>query len=267
MSDGPSFERLLAEATQHPVEDWDFSWLRSSGRFETGTLPWDYDQIVRERAHASPDLLDLGTGGGERLAGLAPHPLRTVATESFAPNVPVAARRLGPLGIQVVRTAAAPDNDRQTAHDPTVATIPFRDGSFHLVIDRNEAFVAREVARVLAPSGRFVTEQTGGSEILELHRLLGYPPAGERAPRWNLRTALAQIESARLRPVRSEEARFEMVFRDVGALTWYLRAVPWAVPAFSLDRDRSRLRAVHSQLVDEGPIRVACDGFWVEAVK
>jgi len=35
--------------------------------------------------------------------------------------------------------------------------LPFRDGAFALVIDRHEAFNAREVARVLAPDGVFIT--------------------------------------------------------------------------------------------------------------
>jgi hypothetical protein len=74
------FERLIAEAEAHPFSGWDFSWL--GGRTITSSLPWNYDALVLSRARTSPDLLDLGTGGGEWLAGLPHRPDRTVATES-----------------------------------------------------------------------------------------------------------------------------------------------------------------------------------------
>jgi hypothetical protein len=50
---------------------------------------------------------------------------------------------------------------------------------------------------------------------------------------------------------------------------WYLRQVPWVVPAFSLDReaDRARLLAVHERIRSEGPIRVRQVQFWVRAAK
>ena len=91
-----SLDALPAEALAHPVQGWDFRWLRESRRFEEGTVPWDYDQLVRQQVRGSPDLLDLGTGGGEHRARFRVHPRRTVATESYAPNVRVAARRLAP---------------------------------------------------------------------------------------------------------------------------------------------------------------------------
>jgi hypothetical protein len=50
---------------------------------------------------AGTTLLDLDTGGGELLAASAPLPRRTIATEGWAPNVPVARDRLSPLGVEV----------------------------------------------------------------------------------------------------------------------------------------------------------------------
>ncbi|HKF19614.1 MAG TPA: hypothetical protein VKF14_20815 [Candidatus Dormibacteraeota bacterium] len=50
----------------------------------------------------------------------------------------------------------APHHDEQAA-DELLGRLPFRDGAFALVIDRHEAFNAREVARVLAPDGVFIT--------------------------------------------------------------------------------------------------------------
>jgi len=84
-----------------------------------------------------------------------------VATESWPPNVPVAAGRLRELGIPVVHSEGAPDNNAQAA-DECGGRLPFLDGTFALVIDRHEAFNAREVNRVLTSSGVFLTQQVSG---------------------------------------------------------------------------------------------------------
>ena len=59
----------------------------------------------------------MGTGGGERLSRLPCRPALTVATEAWAPNVAVAARRLAALGIPVVHDEGAPDNVTRSPRD------------------------------------------------------------------------------------------------------------------------------------------------------
>jgi SAM-dependent methyltransferase len=131
---------LLGEAERQPFRGWDFSWI--AGRITSDPLPWDYTAAVAEHALSSPDLLDLGTGGGEWLAELPHRPPRTVATEAWPPNVPIARARLEPLGVRVVQVAAARDNSGRPIAAPTVG-LPFADGSFHLVVDRHESFPPR----------------------------------------------------------------------------------------------------------------------------
>jgi len=266
MAESSNFDELLTEARRHPIRGWDFSWLDEGGRFQQEPLPWDYSELVKRRIRRSRDFLDLGTGGGELLASLGPHPPRTLATESYGPNVRVAARRLAPLGIQVIHTWAAVDNNLQQISDPRGA-LPFRDGSFHLVVDRNEAFVAGEVARVLAPGGVFLTEQSGSAEIPEFYRLFAMEPPVSQGPAWNLTLAREQLVAAGLKPLRSGEANFSMSFRDVGALAWYLTAIPWVLPGFSVVRYRSRLERLHSLTMERGPIRIPRYAFWLEGRK
>ena len=50
------------------------------------------------------------------------------------------------------------------------------------------------------------------------------------------------------------------VFADIGALAWYLRSVPWAVPGFTVSRYRQALLRLHG-----GPIRVGSQRFWLRA--
>jgi SAM-dependent methyltransferase len=260
------FEILLADALRHPIQGWDFSWIREGNRFHEDPLPWDYSELVARRVRRSPDLLDLGTGGGERLAAISPRPGLTVATESYRPNTRVAARRLTPLGVHVVQTSAAPDNVAE-GDIGSKGLLPFRDAAFHLVVDRNEAYVPREVARVLARGGRFLTEQSGSAEIPELYRLLGLSPPSPPGSTWDLDYASKQGAAAGLNILAGGEANASMSFSDVGALAWYLMAVPWAVPEFSIERHRKQLEQLHARTLELGPIRVPRYAFWLEAQK
>lgn len=259
------FDALVAEALAEPTGGWNLA--RFGARMHSTHPSWRYWDLVAEPAAIAPSLLDIGTGGGEQLAGfcesVASRPPLTVATESWPPNVPVAARRLAPFGIPVVHTEAAPDNDEQTP-DELLGRLPFRDGAFALVIDRHEAFNAREVARVLALGGLFITQQVG-SDYRDLYDLLDelWTPAApvDRA------LIAGQITAAGLTVEGGGEAELLQTFADVGVLGWYLRQVPWAVPTVDVERDPGRLRAAHERILADGPVRVRQQQFWLRVVK
>jgi SAM-dependent methyltransferase len=156
------FEELIAQADRQSLQGWDFSYL--NGRMVEESLSFDYLAEVRRRLDDVASMLDLATGGGEVLSQLAPFPGRTVATEAYAPNAPIAARRLRPLNASVVLVEGAPENYSTTATPSLgIPALPFRDGSFDLVIDRHESYLPAEVFRVLRRGGRFLTQQCGGS--------------------------------------------------------------------------------------------------------
>lgn len=126
---------------------WDFSDLRR--RPIDREPPWDYMARSRELAAGARLVLDLGTGGGERLAEIANRsPARFVATEAWPPNQLAAARNLAAFGIPVVGA----DAERP---------LPFRSSSFDLVLSRHEALSPAAAADVLIPGGRVVTQQVG----------------------------------------------------------------------------------------------------------
>jgi SAM-dependent methyltransferase len=253
----PRVADLLEEAERRPLKGWDLS---CDGRI-AHAAPWDFEAIVDEYLGRSPNLLDLGTGGGEWLSR-RPFPKgRTVATEAWPPNVPVAQARLAPLGAAVVAVVGAPDNADQAAASALPA-LPVAAAAFNLITNRHESFVAAEVARVLAPGGRFLTQQIASDLGAPFRALLGAPP-GPPAPPWTLSEALRQVRAAPLEITGCAEGAAVLTFADVGALAWYLIHVPWVMPEFSISRHRKPLEALH-----EGQaIAVQQPMFWLAARK
>jgi hypothetical protein len=119
--------------------------------------------------------------------------------------------------------------------------MPFEDASFALVIDRHEAFDAPEVARILRRGGTFLTEQQGTLDGLAAE--FGMSP---RFPDVTLARCRREIEDAGLLVERGEEWSGRTTFADVGALVYFLKAVPWEAPDdFSVERYRGVLLDLH----------------------
>src|SRR6516165_4903298 len=71
----------------------------------------------------------------------------------------------------VIQNEGARDNMDQDGADDG-GRLPFRDGSLDLICNRHESFAALEVSRVLAPGGRFVTQQVDYHDNDDLARIL-----------------------------------------------------------------------------------------------
>ena len=246
-------DELLAEAEATVFQGWDFSQL--GDRLVLEPPPWDFKAIVAKVAASAATMLDMGTGGGEWLSSLSTRAPVTVATESWQPNVGVAAAR---LNVPVVYTESAPDNHRQEPGDPA-GRLPFCTDAFDLVSNRHESFRADEVARVLRPDGVFLTEQAQ-SGSLEFHQLLG--SEAPELQEFELDMAVAQLRGAGLTIDDEQAGIATTVFADIGSLAWYLRSVPWVVPGFAVSTHRQALLRLH-----DGPIRVSSQRFWLQAHK
>lgn len=245
----PGFDGLINAAEAQAFSGWDFSFL--DGRWQEEPPPWDYTALARAAVQTAASLLDLGTGGGELLASLAPLPRHTRATENYPPNLPLARRALEPLGVQV----AALESDEH---------LPFAEGEFDLVINRHESYDAKEVFRVLQPGGIFLTQQVGGRDCLGINLALGAEPDFGYA-HWDLAYAAAELRAAGFELLTARESFPVTRVRDIGALVYYLKAIPWQIAGFSAAAYRARLLAIHEDMTRLGPLEVQSHRFILKA--
>ena len=251
MNRGKLIESWIDEERQ-PFSGWDFSYL--DGRMFEEPTPWSYSSRASELMRRSSSVIDLGTGGGERLMKLRDHwPSKVVATEEYPPNSRLATEHLSPLGAKVV-------DARLTDYDP----MPFADGEFDLVLNRHSAFNPDEVARVLAPGGRFLTQQVHGHWAYDLLAVFDAKP---QWPEASLEKYVPQLKEAGLTIVRSEEWSGCFSFADVGAIVYYLKAVPWLVTGFSVDTHCEQLLTLKRRLDNGQGLSFEARKYLIEARK
>jgi SAM-dependent methyltransferase len=246
-----SFESLVAEGDAVPVEGWDFSWFE--GRATEERPPWGYARLMSDRMARASAALDIQTGGGEVLAGIAVAPPVLAATESWAPNVAIARKNLERFDATVVEVADEAD-------------LPFPDESFDLVVSRHPTTVRwDEVARVLQPGGTYFAQHIGPGTNRELTDvMMGPQPVGaSRSPD----LARTQARAAGLEVIDLQACMLRVEFFDVAAVVYFLRKALWTVPGFKSDSYITQLEQLHQVIESEGSFVSHSTRFLIEARK
>jgi SAM-dependent methyltransferase len=183
-------------------------------------LPWDYRRLVSDAGKVASSVLDIGTGGGEFLAEIySSLPERTVATEEWHVNVPIARRRLAEVGIETVHCRSV--------------KLPFKDSCFDLVVDRHEELDPKEVARVIRPGGKMITQQVDRNDWMELRAYFAnVGDFGDHRKRY-----AEGFEAEGLKVTTNLSKDYKVAYSSLGEFVFMLAATPWTIPGFNLERD------------------------------
>lgn len=243
------YEQWLADETA-PFKGWNFSYIRD--RMRTDEMPWDYMTLARELVAQAASLADIHTGGGEVLESLAPLPPHSFALEAWPPNVIEARKRLTPLGVTVL---ALDDEDR----------FPLGDETLGLVLNRHGGPLGLpEVARILTPGGRFLTQQVAGDSLVDLMEIFGSHP---KWPEHNAQNVGRTAEACGLNVLDIRECEVKTVFADVGAIVYFLVNVPWVIEGFSVARHRGALEDLQARRDSGHPLSFTAKHFLLSARK
>ena len=243
---------LLIEEGKVPFTGWDFSYITDTGRMAEFPLSWNYTVKVLLKVRQSKRMLDMGTGGGEYLLKLQPLPEETFVTEGYKQNIVIAKKRLEPH----VRVFEVEEDNK----------LPFENDFFDLIINRHEAYLPEEVKRVMKDGAYFITQQVGGDNDFDLNRLLGAEVNNEFI-NWKLENAVKDLEKTGLKILEKDEEYYPTRFFDIGAIIYYLKAIPWQIEDFTVDNYLERLKYLHNKIQKEGYIDIKSHRFLIIAVK
>src|SRR5690606_9487252 len=112
--------------------------------------------------------------------------------------------------------------------------------------------------------GTFLTQQVHGLWAYDLLAAFGVQP---QWPDATPERYVPQLQAQGLTIVDVEEWSGALTFTDVGAIVYYLKAVPWLVPGFSVDSHLDHLLALQRQLDGEGVLSFTALKYLIEARK
>ncbi|EGA91063.1 Methyltransferase type 11 [Planococcus donghaensis MPA1U2] len=135
------------------LNGWDFSKLQ----VQSDEPKWDFYDEVKRRAKTTDILLDIGTGGGEKILTIAPSLKFTVGIDLSHAMIQVAKENLKNSNLPNVQFLHM-SSDK----------IGFPANFFDVVSSRHAPFNAKEVARVLNTDGLFLTQQVSEADKLNI---------------------------------------------------------------------------------------------------
>jgi SAM-dependent methyltransferase len=245
-----NFHKYLEEI-KAKFEGWDFSSIHDTGRIQSNLLSWSYGSKVVAAMQDATTVLDMGTGGGEFLSLLNGYfPPTIYATEGYKPNVPIAKKKLEPLGVSVYEVV----DDEQ---------LPFSDQHFDLIINRHESYSVKELKRIVKPNGIFLTQQVGGWDCKEINEWFG-TSVNPEFKEWKLLSALEMFPVNEWEIVEQKEEFPIQRFYDLGAVIYYLKAIPWQVPDFSIKKYEDALYRLYLHIGKIGYFDVTQSRFFLK---
>jgi len=247
------YKRLKQEEKKN-FSGWDFRYISKTGRCQEEPLSYSYGSKVLSYIENSERLLDMGTGGGEFLNLLKELPEETYATEGYKPNLKIAEKNLSKSNVDVVFL----QDDKN---------LPFENKFFDLIINRHESFFSFEIFRILKNKGYFITQQVGGNNCIDLNEKLKAPVNEEIVNRWDLEITLNKLKNFDFRIVEKYEEYPKIRFYDVSAVVFFLSAISWQVPNFSVDKYFERLKVIDNEIKENGYIEFRQHRFFVIARK
>ncbi|MDF2962100.1 MAG: class SAM-dependent methyltransferase [Paenibacillus sp.] len=140
------------------LNGWDFSKLRVITEGEQ----WDFYNEVTQRCRKSDLLLDIGTGGGERLISIADSSLLLVGIDYSNGMIQTASANL---------KKSKKANIRFLQMD--AENLEFPPGFFNVVSCRHSNFYAKEIAKVLGDGGVFFTQQISDNDKFNIKHAFG----------------------------------------------------------------------------------------------
>lgn len=131
------------------------------------------------------------------------------------------------------------------------------------MINRHESYSVKEVKRILKNQGTFITQQVGGLNDKEVNELLGVPESPYY--NWNLEYAVKELINEGFNIQLQKEDLVKTRFYDIGAIVFYLKAIPWQVPDFTVETYFEELKEINFLIQNDGFIDFTCHRFFILA--
>jgi ubiquinone/menaquinone biosynthesis C-methylase UbiE len=153
---------------------WDFSNLK----VDSFGKKWDFYEEVVKRSKKTDVLLDIGTGGGEKVLRIASSVFFLIGIDKSPEMIKTANKNLAKTYLNNVRF-----------FQMDAKKIIFPDRFFNITSCRQAMFFPEELSRVLCDNGVFITQQVSEADKINIKDVFG-------SKRWHSQKAVCQRTKA-----------------------------------------------------------------------
>jgi SAM-dependent methyltransferase len=189
------------------VRGWDFSRMST----ERDPVPWDYLDVVARYLRPTDTVLDIGTGGGERLLDLSGKCRNAVGVDP------------DPEMVRVARINAENTTNVQFEVASAEQLAPLGDRTFDVVLTRQAPIHVPELDRYTKPGGYFISQGIGARNMDNIRQAFNTGSGTRYADEHRAR--LTEFSQRGWRLVASGEFDVRYWVRDVPSLIFWFKAI------------------------------------------
>lgn len=139
------------------VKNWDFSMIKSE---EESLTNWDMYKVLNDCTNEDSVILDLGTGGGEKVLNYFPNARKIIGTDFSEEMIKTAKENLKKSGKQ---------NIEFRVMDNLHMDMP--DNYFDIVVARHTPTVPKQIYKTLKNNGKLIIEGVDKLDCWQLERI------------------------------------------------------------------------------------------------
>lgn len=231
---------------------WDFSHLKTR---EEGQ-GWDFFQEVLKKVRSGNSVLDIGTGGGERILKIAQH-------FGFVYGIDHSPSMINTANENLRKTKL--DNVKFLLMDSS--NLDFPDSYFDIVTNRHCGFNPAEVFRVLKKGGYFFTQQVSEGDQVNIKKAFGRGQAYGVKDGTLKNKYLKQLKKLGFRKISAFDYDSKLIYKTDKDYIFLLRYTP-TIPDFGKRKnDLEILRKFIEKNKTEKGIETNSKRFMIIAVK
>lgn len=233
------------------LRGWDFSQVKV---VEEGSRI-DYSKVVESRLGIDKTLLDVGTGGGERLEAFAPKVREAIGIDVDRELIKTTAENLGKSSLQNVNLILC-DSEK----------VPIAGASIDMVIDRQSPFNAKEVSRILKPGGTFITQQVSEGDKSNFKEIFQRGQSYEKKSSTLKKRYLTELREAGIRIIEERAVNTTEYYESMDDVIFLFANTP-IIPDFDFEKEQDKLEKIEEKFRTDKGIRTNSERFLIVGSK
>lgn len=219
---------------------WDFSEVQ----VEREGRKWNFFEEVVKRAKDKEAMLDIGTGGGKKILGIADSFNKIVGIDSSKSMIKTAKDNLENSGVENVEFRLM-DSEK----------LEFADESFDMVSCRHAPYEADEVYRVLKEGGVFMTQQVSLGDKRNIKEVFGRGQGWGKEEGSFQERMIKELDEAGFKDIKVDGFESVEFYKRVDDVMFLLEHTPIIEDFGKREGDREKLEKFIEENKEERGIR------------